>query len=390
MNNKFFTIFCIVFFAVLHAFAQPASPGLKTMKIAIFSPMYLDSVFENGNYKYGKNFPKFVQPGLDFVQGALIALDSMPLPNGNIKAEIFDSKAGVQNINWLLANHKLDSMDLIIGAVKDAEFTQLAAIAKQRNIPFVSAILPNDGGVTANPFLIITNATLRAHCETIYAYLLQNHGADKILFCRKKGQQEDKIADYFKAINEPDGKPLINIQTVNFEDDFDVLKNKLDSSKKNIIVGASLNEDFAAGLVSTAFDLKDDYKTEIIGMPNWDGFSELKKSTADYPVYYTAAYMNAKTDEYSKKVQKAYLKKYRGAPTDMAYKGFETVFIFARLISRYPDDFTSHLNDYAYKVFSDYNFKPVYLSRKNTTPDYFENKHLYFMKILNGKISKSW
>ncbi len=390
MNKKFLLAIFIVFFIILDSIAQPATAPLKTFRVGIFSPMYLDSAFDGGGYKYGKGFPKFTQPGLDFVQGAMIALDSMPLPNGNIRAEIFDSKAGVQNINWLLSNHRLDSLDLLIGAVKDAEFTQLAAYAKQKNVPFISAVLPNDGGVTANPFLVIINATLRAHCETIYSYLLQNHGSDKILFCRKKGAQEDKIADYFKMINEPDGKPLLNIQTINLENNFDLLETKLDSTKKNIIVGASLNEDFATGLVQKVFEIKDDYKTEIIGMPNWDGFAGIKKSTTDYAVFYTAAYTNTKTDEYSKKIQKAYVKKYKGSPTDMAYKGFETVFVFARLLSRYPDDFTSHLNDYAYKVFSEYNFKPVYLNKKSTVPDYFENKHLYFMKILNGKLSKSW
>ena len=73
--------------------------------------MYLDSAFDANGYRYGKSFPKFIQPGLEFVQGAMIALDSIPLPNGNIRAEIFDSKASVQNINWLLANHRLDSLD---------------------------------------------------------------------------------------------------------------------------------------------------------------------------------------------------------------------------------------------------------------------------------------
>jgi len=381
----------LVICASMKSFAQSGGNMLKTYRVGIFSPLFLDSVFSDNGYKYGKNFPKFTQQGLDFVQGAQIALDSMPLPNGNIRATIYDSKAEAESIEWLIENHKLDTLDLVIGAVKDAEFTQLAAFAKKRNIPFISATLPNDGGVTSNPFLVIVNSTLRAHCENIYSYLLQNHGSDKILLCRRKGSQEDKIAEYFRSINQPDGKPLLNIQTINIDGDFSVLKAKLDSTKKNVIIGASLNEDFANELVSTVYDLKKKYPSEVIGMPNWDGFVDIRKPAyKDFPILYTTPYINTKSDNYSKKIQACYLKKYKGIPSDMTYKGFETVFVFARLITRYPDDFMSHLNDYSYKVFSEYNFKPVYVSKKSGVPDYFENKHLYFMRIMNGKAAKAW
>ena len=373
------------------AFAQPAIPALKTYRVGIFSPIYLDSVFEGGAYKYGKKFPRFAQQGLDFAQGALIALDSQTVRSANIRASIFDSKADLENINWLINHHKLDSMDLLIGATKDAEFLQLAAFAKQQNIPFVSAIYPNDGGISANPFLVIVNPTLKAHCESIYSYLLQNHGTDKIFLCRKKGGQEDRIADYFKAVNEPDGKPLLNLQTVFFEEDFSILQHKLDSNRKSIIIGGSLNEDFANDLVTAVFSLKKTYPMECIGMPNWDGFAGIRKPVyKDFPILFTTAYCNDKTDLFSRRIQNIYAKKYKGLPSDMSYKGFESVFVFAKIITAYPDAFMSHLNDPGYKIFNEYNFKPVYLNKNATLPDYFENKHLYFMKLLNGRVSKVW
>ena len=370
-------------------FGQQAS--LKTYRVGIFSALYLDSVFTNNEYNYDKKFPKFTQQGLNFVQGAEIALDSLPLPNGNVIATVFDSKASLNNIPWLITNHKLDSLDLIIGSVKDIDFLDLAKFAKQKNIPFISATYPNDGGIVDNPFLVIVNPTLRAHCEAIYSYLLQNHGTDKIFLCRKKGSQEDKIADYFKFINGADGKPLLNIQTLNFEDNFSKLVSSLDSNRKTIIIGGSLNETFTTGLVNSAYKLKDSYPIEIIGMPNWDAFSSLKKATLkDFPVYYTTAFINNKANAYTKEIVQVYAKKFKGVPSDMAYKGFESVYIFARLITRYPDDFMSHLNEYAYKVFNDYNFKAVYVNKKTKIPDYFENKRIYFMKILNGKTIKAW
>ena len=369
---------------------KPAA--LKTYKVGIFAALYLDSVFTGNYYRYSRNFPRFILQGLDFVQGAQIALDSMPLYNANIKANIYDSKSIAENIDSLISHKKLDSLDLIIGSVKDEDYLKLANFALLKNIPFVSATYPNDAGVTGNPFLVIVNSTLKAHCEAIYSYILQNHGTDKILLCRRAGSQEDKVARYFKMINEPDGKPLLDIRTINFNDsNFYTLKNKLDSNSKNIIIGASLDETFAFNLVSEAYNLKGTYPVTLIGMPNWDAFKSWSKkhAPADFPVYFTSPFYNYKQDNHSKMIKDIYLKKYKGIPSDYTYKGFETVFLFSRLLTKYPEDFMSHLNDYSSKVFCDYHFKPVFNNNKSR-PDYFENKHLYFLKAENGKVSKAW
>ena len=373
--------------------AQPSkTESYKTYNVGIFAPLYLDSVFTDGQYNYGKNFPKFAVQALDFVQGAEIALDSMPLYNGNINAIIYDTKSFTQPVSSLISSKNLDSLDLIIGNIKDEDYQHLAGFAQQKNIPFISATFPNDGGVNANPFLVIVNSTLKAHCEAIYSYLLQSHGTDKIYLVRKAGSQEDKVANYFRSINAPDGRPLLNIETINIAGDFALLKNKLDSNRQSIIIGGSLNEDFAGNLTSNCYALNKKYHITLIGMPNWDGFSFMnrKNSFKDYPVYYTSPYYNYKNDNQSKMIQALYKKKYKGVPSDMTYKGFETVFIFCRLLAKYPQDFMSHLNEYSYKVFSEYNFKPVFLSKKSSAPDYFENKHLYFIRAMNGSMTKAW
>lgn len=384
-----FSVFILCFIS-LAARAQVGGTLLKTYRIAIFSPLYLDSVFSGDYYRHGKTIPKFAQPGLHFVQGAQVALDSMMLPNTNTQVSIYDSKAYIENIPTLISSHKLDSIDLIIGGVKDAEFSQLAAFAKEKNIPFISSVFPNDGAVTQNPFLVIMNSTLKAHCEAIHTYLVQNHGTDKIFLATSGGSQEKKIAGYFKLINESEGKPLLNIKEVNYNDNFGTLISGLDSTRKNIIIGGSLGESFSADLLRAAYGFRKNYEIRLIGMPNWDGFSEFRKTVyKDFPVLYTTPYSNTKTESFYRKLQNAYQRKYKGAPSDLSCKGFESVYMFATLLSRYPYDFMSHLND-SYKVFNEYNFKPVFTNKKSIVPDYFENKHLYFMKIMNGKISGAW
>lgn len=364
----------------------------KTHKIGIFAPLYLDSVFTGNSYRYGKNFPRFMVQALDFVQGAQIAADSIILPGAEVKVYIYDSKSAEADISKLISDNKLDSLDCIIGSVRDDDYMKLASFSLEKNIPFISATYPNDGGITGNPFLVIMNSTLRAHCEAIYAYLLQSHGTDKIILCRKPGTQEDRVAGYFKKINEPDGKPLLNIQTVNITDsNYTAIKYKMDSTKKNVIIGGSLDEYFAFNLSSQVASLNKTYPSTLIGMPNWDGFKSFSKKNAvgDFPVYFTTPYYNSKSDSTSKMIQSVYLKKYKGVPSDFTYKGFEITYLLLKTIVAYPDDFMNHLNDANVTVFNEYNFKPVFNSSK-AKPDYFENKHLYFMKNQHGKITKAW
>ncbi len=397
MAKKFFVGLFILFFST-HAFNANAqtdsSKKMPTYRVAIFAPLYLDSVFSNNTFRYTQGVPKFIAPSVEFIQGAQIALDSMKMGKENVEAFIYDSKSYTKNISYLINNKKLDSLDLIIGSVRDMDYKQLADFALLKNIPFISATHPNDGGITANPFTVIINSTLKAHCEAIYSYLLQNHGTDIIYLCRKKGPQEDKVAAYFKTLNEQDGKPLLNIQLLNTDSAFvyDILKNKLDSNRQSVIIGGSLDESFATGLATACYNLFETYPITLIGMPNWDGFASLqKKNDFDgFPIYFTSPYFNNKWDSYSKMPTSVYLKKYKIKPGDMVFKGFEITYMFTKLLTKYPDDFINRINDKSFKIFCDYNFRPVLLKKENTKPDYFENKHLYFIKLLNGAKSKAW
>ncbi len=377
----------ISFWMLCASFAQ--NNFIRNYKVGIFAPVYLDSVFNGESYKYNRGFPRFTLQGLDFFQGAVIALDSLKIYNGNVQASFYDTKSAEGDISKLISGKMLDSLDLIIGSVRDNDFIVLSNFALRKNIPFISATYPNDGGITGNPFTVIVNSTLKAHCEAIFGYLLQVDGNEKIYLLKKEGSQEDRIAGYFKSVNEQEGKPLLKMETVQVKDyNFNSLVSKLDSTRENIIIGGSLDEMFAAELISALSKAKNK-KCKVIGMPNWDGFATGKKFR-DFPVYFTTPYYNYKNDVYSMMLKNAYLQKYKGNPSDMAYKGFEMLYTFTDLLTRYPDSFMSHLNDYGTKVFTDFNFKPVFGNKKILSPDYFENKHLYFIKAVNGSFSVAW
>ena len=395
MKKLFLGFIMIVTFVGHHnLFAQSNLIAPKTFRIAIFAPLYLDSVFENSQLRSDNSIPKFIQSALEFVQGAQIAFDTLDIYNEHVEAFIYDTKSFLQPVSWLIQNKLLDSIDVIIGSVKDVDFKQLSDFSEKRNIPFISATYPNDGGVTNNPNLAIMNSTLRAHCEGIYSYILQNHGTDKIILFKKPGQQEDKIAGYFKSFNEQEGKPMLNIQTISIDSTISptLLKLRLDSTRHTVIIAGSLDESFAKTITDACYAIKKNYAVTLIGMPNWDGFKifQTKNAYKDFPVHFTTPYYNQKTSAYYTTLTNQYMQRYKAKPSDMACKGFESAYLFTKLLLKYPNDFLSHLNDKTFTVFNEYNFRPVYLKKNSATVSYLENKHLYVMRILNGAITREW
>src|SRR5215471_17594970 len=63
-------------------------------KIAILAPLYLDSAFDDqSNYRYDKQFPKFFNPGLEFYEGAQLALDTLAKEGVVLEAFVYDTRS---------------------------------------------------------------------------------------------------------------------------------------------------------------------------------------------------------------------------------------------------------------------------------------------------------
>ncbi|MBC7867701.1 MAG: hypothetical protein H7X88_09210, partial [Gloeobacteraceae cyanobacterium ES-bin-316] len=60
------------------------------------------------------------------------------------------------------------------------------------------------------------------------------------------------------------------------------------------------------------------------------------------------------------------------------------VFRFASLLLDTKQDVASNLSRKGNYVFTQFDIQPVFLNKEDMTLDYFENKKLYFVRIING------
>jgi hypothetical protein len=358
--------------------------------VAIFVPLYLDSAFDaTGNYRYDKGFPKFFNPGLEFYEGAQMALDTLATEQVRLDVQVYDTRSAKESLQEELADSAMQRVGLIIGQVSSmAELQQLAAAAAKKNIPFINVNYPNDGGVTNNPSLVILNSTLRSHCEAIYRYLQRNYPMKTLVFFRKSGVQEDRLKGYFTDIEKKTASVPLKIKYVTLDDAFDgaALAANMDSTEQTVCIAGSLDEGFGARLCGLLASLKSTYRSTVIGMPTWDNLDLSKPEFAGEEISYSTPFYINPADTLVKIIQQNFKTRFYSRPSDMVYRGYESVYRFTKLLLLHGKDLSGSIGEKKFKVFNDFEITPVFLNRQTMTLDYFENKKLYFVKKMDGNV----
>ena len=176
-----------------------AQTNVRKHKIAVFAPLYLDSAFnEMVEYRYAKTeFPKFINPGLEFFEGVQLALDSLNIEQAPLEVFIYDTKSAKVSLTDQLAKTEMDSVEMILAYCSGTEVRTFADAGLKNNIPVINVNIPNEGGASGNPYFVLLNPTLRTQCEGIYKHIQKYYSLDQLVVFRKKGPLEDRLKMYF-------------------------------------------------------------------------------------------------------------------------------------------------------------------------------------------------
>jgi len=377
-------IFLLFLFLLGHTRAQQNGP----FRIAVFTPLYLDSAFDGtDSYRYNESFPKFINPGLEFYEGVHLAIDSLNKEGLPFEFFIYDSRSGKKSLNDQLNEVVQNKVELIIAHITGRELFQFTKVALENKIPLINVNLPNDGGITNNPYFVLLNTTMRTHCEEIYSFLQKKHATDRLVIYTRKGQMEDMIRKYFTEFASATTSAPLKLKFVELPAGFTTanLTASLDSTQKTVGIVASLDTSFSNSILNKLGTVAKSYKPLIIGMPTWDNQEFNRPEWKGMEIMFTTPFYNARTDKVSQAVLDLFTRQMYAKPSDMVIRGLETTYKFAHLLAKYRSDLSSNLASKEYSIIRTFDIQPV-MNKSTLTLDYFENRKLYFVKWQDGVV----
>jgi ABC-type branched-subunit amino acid transport system substrate-binding protein len=362
--------------------AQDSAIAIPT--ITVFAPVYIDSAFSDGVYKLGNGgMPRQMWSSLEFYQGMMLAVDSLNKEKVKLRVIFQDTKSMQPTLEEALTGDTLKQSKLMVAVFTARnDIKPLADFSKEKKIPLLSYTFPNDGGVTQNPYFVLINPTLKVHLEAIFKYLQRNYPTQPINLFKRKGATEDMIQQTLEELNKKTPGTKLKLNPIELRDGFmpeEVLVS-LDSTKENITLCGSLQDEFAFNLTRTLGTAKL-YRSVIIGMPTWETGRDYSKFME---IIYTSHFQLKKNEKAVNYISTAYKNKLAGKAGDMVFKGFEAMYHFGKLLAKYPNNILQHLSDKEFRLLNDFDIRANKLL--DGSVEYLENKKVYFIRKQDGLI----
>ncbi|MEO5947231.1 MAG: amino acid ABC transporter substrate-binding protein [Chitinophagaceae bacterium] len=389
MRKQHFFSMLVLLSSLFQVINVEAQTNIRKHRVAVFAPLYLDSAFnEMGEYQYAKTeFPKFINPGIEFFEGVQLALDSLNKEQAPLEVFIYDTRSSKVSLTEQLAKTEMDSVEMILAYCSSNEVRTFADAGLKSTIPVININIPNEGGVSGNPYFVLLNPTLRTQCEGMYKHIQKYYSLDQLVFFRKKGPLEDRVKMYFDDFTKSTTAVPLKLQYVDLPENFTEadLSKHLDTVKHTLCIAGSLDENFGKKLAQKLASLKKKkFVASVMGMPTWDGISDFRKTEyKGIDIIYSTPFYNPRKDKISQRIIEHFNKVMYARPSDMVMRGYETMWKFGKLLLKYKADVASNISYQDFDVFREYDIQPI-LDRETMMLDYFENKKLYFLKWQDG------
>jgi hypothetical protein len=385
---------CLIFIALgtgfsTNAFSQENTYQLHKPKprISLLIPLYLDSAFDQGKYRFGNSMPSYIANSLDFYNGAKIAANELEAFGVEAKIQVIDTRSP-DLWQQFFRDTATEGTGIVISAAQSAaEIKTIAEKLRPLGIPLIS-LLPNDAGIGGYPEMMLANSTLKTHCEQIFRFIQRNHSIDNLLLLTPNGTAEGRLKNYFLEENKSTPSIPLKWKERVFTDSMkaESLALLLDSNQMNVIISPTLNANHAQRLVKMLSSLSPKYRAAVFGMPTWETIHFTKSEFKGVDVWYGTPFISSSGNaELTEDFSKRYKELTNAKPGDMGFRGYEITLRYLKTYLAYPANFLEHINDRQFRMFNDFDFKPVSL-RENGQTDYLENKKVYMVKKTDGAI----
>lgn len=365
--------------------AWPDSKMKKRYKVSVVVPLYLDELVRGESVTFKEKVPEKASAGLAFYQGVKMAADSLERAGARLDIFIHDAGSFKESPDMLITHRKLDSMDLIIGAVEQHDIPVLATYARKRKINFISTLTNYDGWVKDNQYFTMLQPSVKSHCEFIIDELSRRYSGQNVtLLYRTSSLADDNATVYM--LNDLYSEVTFRKLQCNSLPTRDALATVLDTTKPNVIAVTILDPLYADSLLATLAKFFPTTHFEVFGMPTWNGISSLRKagtySNVTVNVTHPFNFEASGDSVLLQRIKSAFRKEFGGNPSEMVIRGYETMLWYGTLLRRYGTLFNSEYADLSAAPFTRFRIKPRW--DRNGSLLYLENRNIYLSTYQGG------
>ena len=367
-----------------------------TYRIALMLPLYLDKndIMRKERAQAGppKVYPKSII-GLEFYQGAMLALDSLGRQGHKVVATIYDTEKDTSKIKEFMKDPNLPHTDLIIGPLYRSNLMMIRQYAIENKIHMVSPFIATNRILIGNEYISKVKPAVQSTVEEIARYvfaefikdnnmsletknviLVHNSDAGEKMLCELFKQ---KMAQFLGASDSTGMMTEPKIKVVDYLNrEMQAVEEALSVADSNILVILSRDQIFVNKIIAKLHRKYEDYSIVVFGLPVWQHFRNLEaKVLLDLQVHIASAEY---VDYHSPAVKmfiSSFYKKYKVNPSKYAFEGFDAVYFYIQMLKEYGYRFSSYLPEAKIRSLKDTSHY-----EKIGVGSGYENKRIFILK----------
>ncbi|OFY09360.1 MAG: hypothetical protein A2X11_02120 [Bacteroidetes bacterium GWE2_42_24] len=334
-------------------------------KVALLMPFGLknsDTAFEV-NEKYSKSQLHQFR-FLSFYEGLLIAADSLRQAGLSLELYTFDVPKESNELQSVLQNPVLKEVDLIIGLVYAGDFIKLSKFSAQHQIPLINPLTRRRESATENEWVIKIQPDASTQLSAIQDYL--KHTAEKhdiIISRQNKYQFSQEVKDISNMIFRLKSEtPRVVGSSHTLIDSIARLKRIIRESNNPVIFSLSENPAYVMDYLRKLNQGKDSLHIfALFGLPDWNAMDKLETSHLDQLNVHMLKAFHPSYQHYSVgNFVNNYKLKYYADPDELAFTGFDVLWISGQAIQNSSDGLIGYLKEHSIQgILADYHFKSV-------------------------------
>ncbi|MCD4737380.1 MAG: LysM peptidoglycan-binding domain-containing protein [Bacteroidales bacterium] len=406
----------------------------STYNIALMLPFFLENldsfdqeILEISKLLDLKSF-RFIQ----MYEGFILAADSMQKAGMFINLFVYDVDNNINKTRKVLQSSELPSMDLIIGPLYSGSFNEVSKFARTFDIKIINPLSKREDVLRNRPYAFKIQPSVESQPEIVSSYLSYSHENSNVILVRHntykftnltnslkseinkqrsmglyftneiisqkisrfiskdKAYCENRVLKPAYIRNNPEDSIYFSNsvkEIIYSTDSLPGLRLNLSFLRENVIIILSEDKVFTHEIMSRLHKLGNKYDITVIGLPEWEQFTELETQHKLNTKLHT---LSPSWIDFNAEKTKSFIRKFRThfgiepSEEQYAYTGFDIGWYFLNALYRFGRDFDKCLNHFH----PDLLHSRYYFSKQNNSG--FTNDYWNIIKYEDYKRENAW